>query len=628
MKKEGIIFQTEQENQGLTDQAAHVEAVEFVQKNRDLLEHYARGKIKVEPAPPGLDTFAFDLEKNTIYVNSRFYKKLGLSEPRTYFATRHEIEHLLEKIQLLAEPKGGRAFERYLEKIKQDKAFGLMDNCVADIRENRAVTNDDETSTALERGMYAEDLFPSPDFSGRPRHIQFCEALLNESRVPDRELLVHPDVRAKLDGLKEIKNKSGVSLVDVMTRTDMPMSLRLRLQDRYIWPIVQELREKDIEDKNSQKPEEKGKGGNKGKGDKSTEQAEPIEQKPDSNDLFADDYAEAAERTPNAVPVEQIEEAFKEWQKTHGEDPLDRADRDYAEKIGVKPEDLRNYRAIVESLQRIINPETGESVIEELRKLIARIIARRLKPTPGPRYPVEEGEDLVDPAGLVSGVKGGNLEPKVWETTETIQRPGKMSGEVEISLVCDRSGSMEEGSKLIEQRRAAVLAMEVLKEFADQSDEERVNLIRPLEVRSEIYSFQATSQDSTPLKAMSKELGEKERIDVAAVLSSAPGKATTDYQTLETIEGGMDDETKKKILEGDLKKIVIVFTDGVSSKVDRVKTVLGKLRKEGVVAIGVGITEKGKSALDTYAPDARLAEKAEDLPRVLGDLLKEHLANV
>jgi len=621
MKNEAIIFQVDQNEATSADQVAHTEAVAFVEKNRDVLEHYARGKIKIEPAPPDLDTFAFKLETNTIYINSRFYKKLGLSDQRTYFATCHEIEHLLEKIGLLAEVGGGGTFGRYLQRIKGDKAYSLMDDCVADIRENRTVVsrNNDEFAT-LEQGLYQEDLFPETDFTKQPRHIQFVQAILNEARVPDRELQVHPDVRAKLDELKDVKNKAGKSLIDVMTRPNVPMSMRLRLQDQYIWPIVQELLEKDIEDKKQGEKVGKGeKGDNKEKGDGESS---------DPNDMFDQDYAEASKRVPNAVPTEEIEKAFREWQKSHSEDPLDRADRDYAENIGVKPEDLQNYRAIVESLNNITDPETNESVIEELRNLFTRIISRRLKPAPGPRYPVEEGEDLVDPAGLVSGVKGGNLEPKVWETTETIQRHGKKFGEVEITLVCDRSSSIAQGAKLTEQLRAAVLAMEALKEFADQAEDERVNLIRPLEVRSEIYSFQATDQDSRPLKAMSKELGEKERIDVASVLSSAPGQRTTDYVTLETIEHGMTDETKNKIAEGDVKKIVIVFTDGESGDRGRVQASLEKLRGLGIIAIGVGITKDGQATLETYAPDAQLAEKAEDLGRVLTDLLKKHLADI
>lgn len=603
-------------------EAAHMEAMEFFNRHRDFFQHYARGEMTVKPAPPGLNTFAFNLENDEIYLNSRFYQEREFSDEETSFATCHEIEHMLEKKRLLAEPNGARVFERYLAGIKADKAWDLMDNCVADIRENRTVVfRTSQEFQETESRMYRENLFPEADFTSRPRHIQFVEALLNESRLPDRELKVDPEVRVKLDELKAIKSKKGVGLIDAMTHPDLSMADRFRLQDHFIWPIVEELRQKDIEDRKNQPKKGGGKGSGKG--------GEPKEgEKPNPNDVFADDYADASRRTPNAVPVEDLEKAFKEWKKSRGEDPLDRADKDYASKIGVKPEDLRRYREIVRSLDKIIDPETNERVIEELRNIFAKIIAKRSKSVPGPRYPVEEGEDLVDPAGLVSGVKGGDLEPKVWETIEMTQRLGKRFGEIEITLVCDRSGSMAQDGKLSEQRKAAVLVMEALKEFNDLLDEEQANLTRPLKVRSEIYSFQATDQDSRPLKAMSKELTEKERINTAGILSSAPGQYTTDYISLEAIDKSINDDTRLKIKEGNLKKIVIVFTDGISSDVNRVKTVTEKMRKEGIVAIGVGITKAGQPAVETYAPDARLAEKAEDLAKVLKDLLKEHLADI
>src|SRR3989344_1639486 len=73
------------------------EALEFVEKNRDLFEHVARGQVHLKPAPPGLDTFAIDLKTDDLYISPRFYKKKGFSEEMTAFATMHEIEHLLEK---------------------------------------------------------------------------------------------------------------------------------------------------------------------------------------------------------------------------------------------------------------------------------------------------------------------------------------------------------------------------------------------------------------------------------------------------------------------------------------------------------------------------------------------------
>lgn len=634
MEKERFIRQkTEGDDKNREIESAHQEAMEFVEKHRDFLEHYGRGHVKIEPAPEGLDTFAFDLKNNTIYVNSKFYKSSGFlfSDEKTLFATCHEIEHFSEKKQLLSEDDGGKQFENYLKKLEKSRAYGVMDNCLADIRENKTVIKKtNEENAGIEQSMYKEDLFKETDFTNQPKHIQLSQAILRENRVPDEACKVAPEIRTKLDEIRAIKSPDGAGLMDIMTNSEVPMSIRIKLQDRYIWPMVQELLEKDLEE---EKKKEVGDGdGKKEKGEKGKEKKQDKgkktsqSEKSDPNQIFKDAYDKADKKTPNAVPIETIKKVFKEWQKFKGENPLERADNEYAEKLGVKKTELQKYRNLVKSLEKIINPETGENIVQELRNLIERIIAKRLKPAQVPRYLVEEGEDLIDPALLVSDVKAGNLEPKVWETTEVKEKRGDRFGEVEITLVCDRSSSME-GDKLREQQKATVLMMEALKEFAERCDEEKVNLEKPLEVKLEIYSFQQDSNDSTPLKKMSKELGEKERIEVADILSSASG-GTTDFIPLETINKNLDEETKKKITEGELKKIVIVFTDGESNDADRTKKILKTLRLSGVIAAGIGITKDGKAALSTYAPEARLAEKAEDLASILAELLKEHLINL
>ncbi len=630
----------EAEPTSVDTQKAHREAIEFVDKNRDFFEHYARGGVKFAPAPEGLNTFAFDLKSNTIYINSKFYEELGFSDEKTSFATCHEIEHFLEKRQILSEDKGEKDFERYLKKIEGSKAFRLMDDCVADIRENRAVVSKTHQAFRdIEQKRYKEDLFKEVDFTQEPKHIQFSYALLREARVPDEQCTVSPEVREKINALKTISGKDGSNLFEIMTSPETPMSTRLKLQDKYIWPIVKDFLDKDIEDEQKKREEEKKEEGqsdeNKqeskeekvGKSGKDNKSEKSV--KPDPNEIFKEAYERADKKVPNAVPMKEIKKAFDEWKKEKGENAGEKADAEYAEKLGVKKEDLQKYREIVKSLDNIVNPETQETLIEELRALISKIIAKRLKPALAPRYPMEEGEDLVDPAQLVADVKGGNLEPKVWETWEMKERRGKRFGEIEITLICDRSSSMEEdgGKKKIEQQKSAVLAMEALKGFADICDEERVNMEKPLEVRSEIYSFQSDNNDAIPLKKMSKELGEKERVDICGTLASAPG-STTDFVSLETIFSGMSVELKKKIAEGEVKKIVIVFTDGGSDDVSRVQRSLEKLRMAGVVIVCVAITESGSPALETYKPDGRLAETAEKLPLVLGDALKEHLKDI
>jgi hypothetical protein len=668
-QNEGLSFVDTKDSLSLGEvENEHADAVALVEKHRDFFEHYAKGKIKIEPAPKSIPTFAFNLEKNTIYINSMFYKNLGLSEEKTVFATLHEIEHFMEKLQILSEDGGEKKFDKYLKRIKESKAFSLMDNCVADIRENRAVVSKTNTGMGeLEEKTYKEDLFAETDFTKQPRHIQFSQALLRENRVSGEKCQVSPDVRLALDEVAKIKG-----LMDIMTNPETPMSMRLKLQDKYIWPKVEALLEKDIEDKKKQKKEEqekkekgekkdgegesgekggeegqdgedkegddeaKGKG-KKGKKKESTttsseshpsleKEGSKADDETDPNKIFAKDYEEAGKKFPEAVPVEEIEKALKEWKEAQkGKDSKDKADEDYAKKIGVEKKDLQDYRKIVDSLEKMVNPETDVSVLEELKNLFSRIISKRLKKALAPKYPVDEGDELVDPAQLIADVKSGNLQPKVWEDTEIKEKKGERFGEVEITLVCDQSGSMA-GQKAEEQRKSAVLVMEVLKEFAELCEEEKINIDKPLEVKSEIYGFGA-GEDKKPMKKMSVELGEAERINVLKKLYNVPG-TTTDFNSLEAIDANLDDKTKIKIKIGELKKIVVVFTDGGSDNPAKVQGVLKSLRDSGVVAIGVGITSEGSPVLSTYAPNALVVEDVSKLPITLGELLKEHLKDL
>ncbi len=622
--------------------AEHEESLRHFEANRDVFEHYARGKVNVKPAPPGLDTFAFDLTTDDIYLNARFYRDKGLSDEKTTYATLHEIEHFLEKKQLLAAEGGEKAYKKYLSRLEKSKAYGVMDNCIADIRENTTVIRKtDEEYAAIERGMYKEDLFPSTDLSGEPRHLQLPQAILREARVPGEICDVAPEVRIAIDELKNIRAKDGTSLLQIMADPNTPMSARLKLQDKYVWPKVEAFLKQDQEEQKKNqgesgdgKSDDKKKKGQQGEpsasetgqsGQSGKPQNAKSGKETDPNETFKDAYARADKRVPNAVPVGKEKAALKKWQETHG-DPLDRADQEYAEQLGVKKEDLRRYRSIADQMRNIINPETNQSVIDDLRELISRIIAKRRTDTLAPRHPVEEGEDLIDPVALVARAKAGDSEPKAWETYDIRIQKGKRFGTVEITLVCDRSTSMA-GRKSQEQQKAAVLFMEALKEFSDLAKEESSTLEKPLEVRSEVYSFQSSSEDAMPLKHLSDDISEKERIAVAAKIGTCPG-STTDFVPLETISGGINQEKERLMADGELKKIVIVFTDGESDDPARVKNTLDAMRGKGIVVIGIGVTEDGKPALVTYAPEARLAETVEELPRVLSDVLREHLADI
>lgn len=622
------------------DEAPELERKEqsagYFDAHRDFFETYARGGVKVESAPEGLDTFAFDLKKDTIYVNDMFYRtERGFDDEKTAFAVCHEIEHFLEKKAMIKEKGGDGKFSRYLDTISKSRAYKLLDNCIADIRENRSVvekTSKDFEDT--EEKMYREDLFPDADFHEAPMHIQFAQAILRERRLPDEKCVVADEVREKLDELDGIENKNKVKLLDAMTDPRVSMSLRLKLLDEYVAPMMEELKQKDLENEEKKREEEKGKGDGE-KGEAESGEGEPQkgngeEGKPlDPNEVFKDAYEKAEKGTLGSVPHEVEEKAFKEWQEEQKENSAEAREEEYAKSLGVSKKSLDEYRMINKTLQGVVNPETNQSVVEELHELFSRIIAKRKKKWIVPKYPLEEGDTLDDPVGaFVEGMRG-NFTPKVWEEHEIKEYRGNRCGEVEISFVCDGSGSMNDGggAKRKEQQKAMVLAMEALKDFNDMVEEERGALVESIDIKTEAYKFQGEESDGVPIKAMGKELSERDRIVVCGELSQTPG-STTDFVPLETIDDSLSPEVVSKMREGELKKIVIVMTDGESEDKRRVGRALESLREKGVVVIGVGITSGGSAVLETYAPRALVAENATDLPRVLGGLLEEHLKDL
>jgi len=611
------------------------QSTRYFEAHRDFFETYARGVVRMEPAPAGLSTFAFDLEKDTIYVNDMFYRtERGFSDEKTTFATCHEVEHFLEKKAMIQEKNGGGKFARYLEKISRDRAYKLLDNCVADIRENRSVvTKTGENFRSTEEKMYREDLFPSADFSKDPLHIQFAQAILREQRLHDEKCLVSEEVRAKLDELEGIVNKNKTKLLDAMTEPGVPMSLRLKLLDQYVVPMMEELKKKDLENEQEKRTKGKKKGEGEGeKGDAVQSEGEPSEGEDgslDPNEVFKDAYDKADKGTLGSVPLEAEKKAFEEWKKAEQEQSGEAQDKAYAESLGVTKKSLDEYRGINKALRNVINPETNQSVVDELHDLFLRIIARRKKKWVVPKYPLEEGDHLDDPVGAYTEGLRGNFKPKVWEEQEVKEYRGNKCGEVEITFVCDGSGSMNEngGKKREEQRKAIVLAMEALKDFNDIADEDRSALVEPIEIKTEVYKFKGDKSDGEPLKPLGKELSPRDRILVSAELSDTPG-STTDFVPLETIDGGLSTESTDKMRNGELKKIVIVMTDGESDDPARVRRATASLRGKGVVVVGLGITKDGTAVLKTYAPDALVSESAADLPRTLGKLLEEHLEDL
>lgn len=617
-------------------------AEQFYNEHRDFFTAYAGDtSLRIQPPLPGKKGFAIDLENGTLYADPSFFAERGYEGDKITFGYLHEFEHFRELRTLLAEPRGTIVFRRLMEKAKAKPRYHILDNRFDDIKMNRAVADRAPSLRETRSTVYRENLFASADLTQKPKHLQFAYTLLREAMLPDEPVIVDPAVRSEIDALKKMTNRAGVNVLDFASDPRTSMSTRLKLQERFLEPAYERLFQEDVAEKQkapeSSSPsdeteqgepdesgEQKGESGkpqaepkHKGKGEK----GEPA--KPE--DYFADEYDEFFAKQPDPISIEDIEKAVKEFaaQKKKEKSADDLALEAIARAEGVTVEDLKEYQRFWQDLESLQNPETNESVVEELREIFRQIIAERKKQTTSSRLPVREGEILARPAEAVIAIKAGEREPAVWETVEQKEKPRELFGDFDVTVVADRSGSMR-GSKAIEQRRAVALVLEALKDFADDLDEWQPDLAYDLNVRTEAWSFGDEAQVNV-LKPLSTQLTDRERVAVYKELATTPGNKTMDFLALEAIASALPDEDRAKLASRTLKKVIIVMSDGESDNPARVQAVARTFRELGVAVIGVGITAEGKAVVATYAPNGIVCEKAENLPTVLGALLQDQL---
>ena len=108
-------------------------AEEFFETHKDFFENYAAdSSIEIKPSPPGLGTFAIDLEKGVMYAEPKFFTEQGYSLDKTMFATLHEFEHFRELRELLSDKNGQKVWKAHIAKIKASRHFKIFDNCFDD----------------------------------------------------------------------------------------------------------------------------------------------------------------------------------------------------------------------------------------------------------------------------------------------------------------------------------------------------------------------------------------------------------------------------------------------------------------------------------------------------------------
>lgn len=550
------------------------------------------------------DSWAINPETGEATYDPKFFEERGYTPAQALFGAFHEIKcHLVETADLLSTTGGSEAHERLKGRIKEKPRLHIWENCRTDIKGNQAIMRFAPSLADDVETVYREKLWPETDLSDKPRHLQFMYAILRTSMVPDQEVRVDPMVTAAIAKLRTVKGKDVIALATDPTQDPL---LALRLSERYIEPVIEELYQEDLKDRKGEQQLQQGQGqGQKGSG-------EPFE----------GNYQDYENRHPEPMDEDEVENKIKETQAS--QNASSRQAAGYEVEHGVSKKDIADYNQEYRQV---------ESSIEPLRQVFRRIIEQRKIPVRHLAALKEEGV-MIDP-GLVAqtyiDIKSGVPNPKTMKDFEGQLIDENIPGKFSIRLVADQSSSMG-GDKAIAQRRSAIVVMEALKEFSDTLDDERGGMAADLDVQTELRSFGV--QEGTRLyKPLSKELTERQRVEYFKGLLETRG-GTNDYDALAQIEDDVrikitaDSTYADELKRGKRREIVIVLSDGDSGNVAEAKRRSQNLRELGVKVVGLGMTSAATGIQTTYAPDGRVCYDVSNLPKTLEEMLTEYLGTL
>jgi hypothetical protein len=388
------------------------------------------------------------------------------------------------------------------------------------------------------------------------------------------------------------------------------------------------------------------------KGDQAKQKPTQAKGTPDLSKLrpeevFPEAYKEHAKHRPTAISPKEWEKVAKDLQEkaARGLKPLDPNDprvqekRQFLESNAAEhptEQDWQNFQSwhALRDAAYAVRDDAGRPVIDELRKIFANILSHRRRKRPAPKAPQEEGENL-SAEHLVEAwlsLKAGVDSAEVWTVERTKERPAERVGVFDISIAGDLSESMLHDGKDRAQKQATVLLLGALEEFRREIAYVEGDLRDDLAVRTEVWGF---GNGPHLLKPLTNRLEPIHCARVAGGMEPKSDYGTHDYTVLKEIREAIENDPryaeKLKPRNGrdvaEIRRIVLVLTDGDSSNRAKCMQEVAALRALGVKVIGIGITSDGKGAEATYAPDGRVCEDASDLARTTGVLLADLLKN-
>ncbi len=575
---------------------------------------------------PG-DSWTLSMETGRGTYDPDFFLQRGYSVAECMWATCHEIEHFRDW------RKDPEAYCQLYSRIREERRTGLLYHYLNDILANREVDRRFPAHRETRRYLYQIKLFPRVHYVKGPLHLQFLTAVIREKMVPSESIMVSPAVREAIDKLTNIDGR-GMDIIDlVCDGTATPKDRFLVIRD-YIEPVYERFFRDDVTARKKEKKAETARnlGATKEEsiegGSQSSVKGFVDDESGDDEDLFDGEYDEAEDNLPEAFRSDEVlAEMERETLRRQEElvSPEMMAKEQFRMRHGVTAEEVEDY---AEEYRKI------ESQIGPLRDVFEGIIAERKEEKRRIKERTDQGV-IIDPSMMtqayidaLSGVHNSRTQLKVSKE----ERDEQKLKEFEITLICDLSGSMNEnwpGGKSYEQRLSAILITEALDEFEKKLRDERTDGSVDLHLFSEVRGFHGEDEE---LKPISDSITFASRVRIFNRLEDCIGNSTADYKSLAHMVRTVHTGTERKIREGELKKVVLLITDGGSDDISLAKEAKEALNQKGVItkAIQVGKPDKEEVGRFRYVwhKDGAPCKNVHLLVPTIETLLFEFLKNL
>ncbi|MBI5230227.1 MAG: hypothetical protein HY981_02955 [Candidatus Magasanikbacteria bacterium] len=360
-------------------------------------------------------------------------------------------------------------------------------------------------------------------------------------------------------------------------------------------------------------------------GDPTLDEDRPDEKSED--EAGPGDYGEQEAKQITDEELAVFKEKIEEAQRKTAEEtatPEERANKEFATKAGCTPEQADHVRKKIAEA-RALHDVKGRNVRDSMAEEFQKVVDSNLKEVQEYRGPVtrSQGDILDDKKMVAKDMHLGTADPIGYALEVLIQKMAQEYGGIDVLLVCDRSGSMEEidpttnRPKKEEQQLAAFLVLDGTNAFSYKTEaaSRQDLLVSPLSVRTGVIAFQDGNADV--LKSAAAAWTPKEQYAVWSGMESNIGGGTPAHlgliKVLAEIERLREQDKKRTDLQSSKPRlqVVMVFMDGGVANKEAYLAAQKKLEDMGVYVSSWGMTESART-VEAY-PEGHCVPSARDM---------------